>query len=97
MTGNTVPEIFDAIFGPGSWEQTQRPEPAMRGVRLKIQPTGHLTLAHPKAEGPHIIKIQQVPGAVSAAEVLRRMDRVAVLRRDLTLHFSEIRTGAILK
>lgn len=87
-------EILDAMFGPGDHFA---PAPVLRGVRLKVSPTGHLTLAHPQAEGPYIIKVQQVPSTVSDADVLRRMGSVAVLRRDRTLHYSEIQTGAILR
>jgi hypothetical protein len=94
MTGTD--ELFDAMFGEGAWSRVW-PDPILRGIRLKIQPTGHLTVAHPKADGPSIIKIQQVPANVSTADVLRRMDNVYVARRDKTLHYSEIKTGAILR
>ena len=93
---NEVREAFDAMFGEGAWDQIPEEIP-LRGVRLKIQTTGHLTLAHPGADGPNILKIQQVPANVSSAEVLRRMDSVYVMRRDKTLHYSEIKRGAILR
>ncbi len=90
-----VAKVLNEMFGPGDWLHAK--EPAYRGVRLKISPTGHLTLAHPRAAGPHIIQIQMVPETVPAADVLRRMATVCVLRRDKTLHYSEIKTGAILR
>jgi hypothetical protein len=83
------------MFGEGFCDRSE-PIP-LRGVHLKIQPSGRLTLAHPKSSGPDIIKIQQVPANVSTADVLRRMETVCVMRRDKTLHYSEIKTGAILR
>ena len=93
LTSN-VKAILDAMFGPGDHFSCR---PRLRGVRLKVAPTGHLTLAHPRADGPRILKVQQVPCNVSDAEVLRRMGSVAVLRPDRTVHYSEIKTGAIVR
>jgi hypothetical protein len=95
--GEDAEDIFREIFGTSAWAAIQEPRPDPRDVRLKIQMSGHLALAHPMADGPCIIKIQQVPATVSDADVLRRMDSVVVLRRDKTLHYSEIKSGAVLR
>jgi len=91
----TAIECFEAMFGVPY--DSLKPESVLRGVRLKISPTGHLTLAHPQADGANIIRVQQVPDTVSTADVLRRMDAVTVLRRNKTLHYNEIKPGVILR
>lgn len=93
-TENHAAELLDEIFGPGDHFA---PEPVLRGVRLKPMSTGHLMLANPLDDGPTVIKVQQVPADVTDAEVARRMNSVAVLRRDRTLAYGEIKPGAILR
>ena len=64
-----TPEVlaaFDGIFGEGAWDR-MTDEPVLRGVRLKISSGGRFVACHPRADGPHIIKIQQVPASVSLA------------------------------
>lgn len=102
LTGQIDPEVIkihDEIFGEGSYAAGLEAERAypLRTVRIKSMSTGHMTLSHPLYDGPEVVKVLYVPATVSDAEIVRRMNFVTVLRRDKTLAFGEIKTGAILR
>lgn len=94
---STADEVYTAFFGEVPPDAVET-----RGVRLRVLHDGGLTLAHPAATGDKIIAVQQVPVTVPDADLLRRMDRVAVIRKVSAdygcrvIHYEEIAEGAIL-
>lgn len=103
----TAAEAMTAIFGehPDVTEARDRAN-RLRGVRLRALANGRLTLSRPDYNGPGVIVVQRVPATVSDAEVVRRAQSVAIVRKGTqvdghdgatVIAFGEIRPGAILR